>query len=199
MGDPRIWDVVGGKLAKPLVSDTALAGDFGQREVCLLQQPASARQQRLSAHGRMVRKTLLLCKASVTELGQATHYGPLSVRSGPMADRPSPRESLAKNLKMLIEVSGYTDALVAERAKVSPKTISNIKSSRHKTSLDTLDAIAKVFGLTCWHLIMPNLDRDMLKSPAISKLMDTYIHLNATGRANVDRVADMESKYEGKK
>ena len=116
-----------------------------------------------------------------------------------MADRPSPRESLARNLKLLIEVSGYTDALVAERAGVSPKTIGNIKSRRHKTSLDTLDAIAKVFGLTYWHLIMPNLDRDMLKSPAISKLMDTYIHLNSTGRANVERVADMEAKYEGKK
>jgi len=97
---------------------------------------------------------------------------------------------------MLMEVSGYSVELVAERSRLSAKTIGNMRSGRHATDLDNLDAVAKVFGLNYWHMIMPNLDRDLLKSPSISRLVETYIGLKRAGRENIDRVAELEARYE---
>ena len=71
---------------------------------------------------------------------------------------------LAANLQRLMEADkDYTSARkVAERAamfkKIHPKTVTRILSlAGNEPTLDTVESIAKVFGLQAWQMLVPNL------------------------------------------
>lgn len=79
-------------------------------------------------------------------------------------------QALAKNLRTLMsdEHSAYrTERHIADKAKkpngkhVSYKTIQRIvredPDEAFEATLDTVEAIAKVFGLDAWQLLIPNL------------------------------------------
>jgi transcriptional regulator with XRE-family HTH domain len=47
---------------------------------------------------------------------------------------------------------------LAKRAKVAMSTVARIRKAEVGCSIDVLDAIARVYGLSAWQLMMPNLD-----------------------------------------
>lgn len=83
---------------------------------------------------------------------------------------------------------------LSKKSGVSQRMISAILSQESGCSVETADALAHAFGLHGWHLIMPNLTEDLLKSKAVQELFDSYINATPEGRALIDAMAVRESK-----
>lgn len=100
--------------------------------------------------------------------------------------RPSTRETLAKNLRTLMTLRDWKQPQLAEKSGVSQTMISSILAGRSGCSVETADALAHAFGLTGWHLLMPGLTEDLLKSKAVQKLLESYVDSTPEGRAFID-------------
>jgi len=108
--------------------------------------------------------------------------------------RPNTRASLAKNLKTLMAIRGWNQIELSKKSGVSQRMISSILSQESGCSVETADAIAHAFGLEGWHLIMPHLSEDLLKSKAVQDLFESYINASPEGRALIDAMAAREKK-----
>lgn len=128
---------------------------------------------------------------------QVEHYSPtvapllsgLVIVSG-METRPAPRESLAHNVRLLMDKAGFDQADLAKRAGVSQKTISNLVNARTAPTLDNVERVARAFGLTAWHLIMPNLPDELVAGGKIEKLVSKYIAADPAEREYIDFILD---------
>lgn len=100
--------------------------------------------------------------------------------------RPSTRETLAKNLKTLMAIRDWNQVQLAEKSGVSQTMISSILGAKSGCSVDTAEALGHAFGLTGWHLLMPGLTEDLLKSHAVQKLLESYVDASPEGRAFID-------------
>jgi transcriptional regulator with XRE-family HTH domain len=108
--------------------------------------------------------------------------------------RPNTRETLAKNLRTLMTIRDWTQVDLAGKSGVSQTMISSVLNERSGCSIETADALAHAFGLTGWHLLMPGLTEDLLKSKAVQKLLETYVNATPEGQALIDAMAVRESK-----
>ncbi len=108
--------------------------------------------------------------------------------------RPSTRASLSKNLRTLMTIRAWNQMELSKKSGVSQRMISSILSEESGCSVETADALAHAFGLHGWHLIMPNLTEDLLKSKAVQDLIDSYLNASPEGRALIDAMAARESK-----
>lgn len=108
--------------------------------------------------------------------------------------RPNTRETLAKNLRTLMMIRSWTQTDLAGKSGVSQTMISSVLNTRSSCSVETADALAHAFGLNSWHLLMPGLTEDLLKSKAVQKLLETYVNASAEGKALIDAMAERESK-----
>jgi transcriptional regulator with XRE-family HTH domain len=119
----------------------------------------------------------------------ATGYGVhMTVR------RPATRDTLARNLTVLMAEAGWNQVELAKRSGVSQRQISNILRKESGCSVEHADALARAFGLQGWHLIMPTLPADV-RNGALPLLMERYAASSAEGRKAIDRVAELESRY----
>lgn len=107
----------------------------------------------------------------------------------------STRAILAKNLLRLMQKKGYSSAGVAIKAHVSQRTVNNMEKARHNVGIDNIEAVAGVFGLTAWQLMLPNLPCDLLETRSISQLVNNYVASGAEGRKMVSMVAEREAEY----
>lgn|SRR6185369_16012904 len=103
--------------------------------------------------------------------------------------RPNTRTSLANNLKTLMAIRGWNQVELSRKSGVSQRMISAILSQESGCSVETADALAHTFGLQGWHLIMPNLTEDLLKSKAVQDLFESYVGASKEGRALIDAMA----------
>jgi transcriptional regulator with XRE-family HTH domain len=108
--------------------------------------------------------------------------------------RPSTREALSKNLRTLMTIRDWTQVQLAEKSGVSQTMISSVLAERSGCSVETADALAHAFGLTGWHLLMPGLTEDLLKSKAVQKLLESYVNASPEGQTLIDAMATRESK-----
>jgi len=106
--------------------------------------------------------------------------------------RPAPRESLARNLKALMKRSGYSQEEVARRTRgqVKQKTISNmLDPESHSPKLESIDSVAAVFGLTSWHLILPDLPADLDRCKSLAQLVEHYMDSPPDGQDFIEQAA----------
>lgn len=108
--------------------------------------------------------------------------------------RLNTRETLAKNLKTLMTIRGWTQVQLAEKSGVSQTMISSVLNARSGCSVETADALGHAFGLTGWHLLMANLTEDLLKSKAVQRLLESYVSASPDGKALIDAIALRESQ-----
>lgn len=106
-----------------------------------------------------------------------------------------PRETLARNLLFLKEKFGYTDATLGKLSGIAPKTINNMYRGRTDVQLEKVDAVARVFGLNLWHLIMPNLSEEYENLAEFDRLYDDWVKSNSEGRKHILMVAEREATY----
>lgn len=64
-------------------------------------------------------------------------------------------EILAANVSHLMAGRGWSQSALAERAGISQKAVSNIVNAHQSVTLDTLDRIAAVFGVSGHWLCIP--------------------------------------------
>lgn len=108
--------------------------------------------------------------------------------------RPNTRETLAKNLRTLMDVRGWNQVELAGKSGVSQTMISSVLNARSSCSIETADALAQAFGLTSWHLLMPGLTEDLLKSKAVQRLLESYVSATPDGKTLIDAIATREAK-----
>ena len=77
--------------------------------------------------------------------------------------------TIAKNLAMLLKKSGLEAQQVAIRAGIGIRTMSNLQAGSNPT-IETVEAVANIFGLTCWHLLNPDLERDLANQDWLDRI-----------------------------
>lgn len=92
-----------------------------------------------------------------------------------------PRAVLAANLKALMQahqppLSGRALGLAA---KIDPKTVTRILAAQHAANIDTIAALAGVFHLLPWQLLVPGMDP---ADPPVAQLSRTEAALYGTLR-----------------
>jgi transcriptional regulator with XRE-family HTH domain len=100
-----------------------------------------------------------------------------------------------ENIRTLMRINDDTTYSLAEKSGLPQSTIVNILSGRHKISVEAADTVAAAYGLEGWHLLMRNLNGDLIDSTRLEKLYERYAAASAEGRAYIDSVAERESKY----
>jgi transcriptional regulator with XRE-family HTH domain len=113
--------------------------------------------------------------------------------------RPNPRESLAKNVAMLLRIHNMGQSDLARKSGVNQKTISNIVHGKNAPNLDKVDAIAKAFGLDAWHLILPNLPEEIANGGAIAQLVENFLASDSESRKYINHVAEREAAYKSQR
>ena len=108
--------------------------------------------------------------------------------------RPTTRSTLIRNLTALMDVRGWNQSELARQSGVSQRMISHLLRDEASCSIETAEALATAFGLNGWHLLLPNLPHDLLDSPSLRRLVDSYISAPQSGRALFDLMAERERK-----
>lgn len=109
-----------------------------------------------------------------------------------------PQESLARNLRYLMDRAGHNPRQLSELCGVSQRTIAHILKQEKIARIDTVDSIASVYRLAGWNLISPTLIDDLHDSPTLSRLMSDYRTASPEGRKLIEQVAEREARYASK-
>ena len=107
-----------------------------------------------------------------------------------------PRQTLAINLKGLLAFHEMTAPELASRAGIDRKTVNNQLNGRFDPRLQQVNAVAKVFRITVWQLLSPQLDPSRIDS-SLKDIMEIYEHYrnsDALGREAILRVAQATAK-----
>jgi DNA-binding XRE family transcriptional regulator len=96
---------------------------------------------------------------------------------------------------MLMAETKLSGAEVARLAGIASKSVNNMIHGRHGPNLDHVESVARVFQLTGWQLILPGLHANLARNGHLDALMQHYAEASDQGRANIDRVAELESRY----
>lgn len=104
-------------------------------------------------------------------------------------------ETLAINLRMLMDAYGVSKQDLAIKSGISERMIGYILACERKATIQTADDLAKAFKLTGWQLIMPNLNVDPNKNNRLEQLIENYSNASSEARDYIDKVAERETKY----
>lgn len=107
--------------------------------------------------------------------------------------RPRTRDILARNLRALMQAHDMTERALSQSSGVSQGQINNILNVRTSCSIETAEALAQVFGLTGWHLLLHGLPDELVNSQTIGRMVDGYIRMNGEGRALIDAMIRREA------
>lgn len=112
----------------------------------------------------------------------------------------STTHTLIDNLNYLKQLHGDSVYAIGKRAKMSPRTVSNILArEQDKVSIEQAEALASAYGLKGWHLLIDSLPRDLIESPSIAKLFGDFVAASAEGRSHINMIAEREALYSAPK
>lgn len=103
---------------------------------------------------------------------------------------PSAVKTLATNLDRLLTDAGMSDRAAEKECGVGHKTINNMRHGRHAPELDTIEKVAKIFGMQAWMLLVPDINPALLRERRIHSLLDHYVGATEHGQETIDRVAE---------
>lgn len=140
--------------------------------------------------------------ASIYYVGKqefATHAKYYVMMSSNEAINENVRENLAKNLDMLMHLRKprWKQIELAEAAGIAQRTVGNMLKGNDDVSgstLDRVEAVAGVFGLRTWHLLVPTLPNDLHQARIMCNVITDYILADEDGRDLIHRVAQREAK-----
>ena len=115
-----------------------------------------------------------------------------------MTNRPPISDTLSTNIQHLLDTTGLTLREVERRSGVTTRMLRYVLKKKRTPTAQVLDDIASAFGLTGWHLMIPNLPTDLAKSGRLEKLMENYAASSEPGRAYIDHIAEHEARYNPK-
>lgn len=109
--------------------------------------------------------------------------------------KPTTAETVAANIKMLMQKTGINAPALSKKSHVPVRTIYSIIKLERTPGIDTTDDIAKAFGLNGWHLLMPGLQYDIIKNGALDKLIEDYSHCPEKSQEYINMVAERDATY----
>ena len=107
--------------------------------------------------------------------------------------RPHTRTVLAKNLRVLLNAHKMSERALSQASGVSQGQINNILNQRSTCSVETAEALSRVFGLTGWHLLLHGLPDELVDSPRINEMVESYLKMNGEGRELMDALIRRET------
>lgn len=114
-----------------------------------------------------------------------------------IAHRSATEQNLARNLAFLMVRKGWTQEQVAAKAGIVQKTVSNVLTGAHKTTIETAEALGRAFGVTGWHMISPYLIKDVEGDGTLARMIDGYMFAPADAQQIVMQIVEREAR--GKK
>lgn len=113
------------------------------------------------------------------------------------------RAIVAENIRRLLRLGGSvglpsTQAELARRSGVAQTSISNWLDDSRAVSptIDKLEAVARVYGLEAWQLMMREVTDDLALAGHLKKLVTVYPKIGAHAREYIERVAEAEAAFE---
>lgn len=106
-------------------------------------------------------------------------------------------EAVAGNLSRLISHFEMTQDNIAEKTGLGQRTISNVLNPGSVGSITTktIEALAELFRLEPYHLVIPDLPIEELLNRRIEKVISCYSQTSLEGRQNITRIAENEMRY----
>ncbi len=106
------------------------------------------------------------------------------------------RKIVAFNVRRLREARSWNQTVLGEKAGLGQTTVSSIEQQEGKSpNLESLTAIAKALGVPEWTLLVDGSALDAVQLKTLDHLVHTYADLPATGKKQVQRVAEAEERY----
>lgn len=118
-----------------------------------------------------------------------------------MGQEDNVRATLASNLNALMHMRSprWKQVELAKAANVSQRTISNMLrghfDEKSGATLDRVDAVARVFNLRGWQLLVPGLPADMAFAQTMSDIVNAFILADDDGKELICRVAEREASF----
>ena len=113
------------------------------------------------------------------------------------------RAIVAENIRRLLRLGGSiglpsTQAELARRSGVAQTSISNWLDDSRAVSptIDKLEAVARVYGLEAWQLMMRGVTDDLALAGHLKKLVTVYPKIGPHAREYIERVAEAEAAFE---
>jgi len=106
---------------------------------------------------------------------------------------PHTRDVHARNLRVLLNAHKMSERALSQASGVSQGQINNILNKRSTCSVETAEALACVFGLTGWHLLLHGLPDELIDSPRIGDMVESYLKMNGQGRELLDALIRRET------
>lgn len=106
-------------------------------------------------------------------------------------------EALADNLKRLMKQEGWSQDDLKKKSGVSQTNISNILDPKrcHSPTFRSIEAIADVWNLEMWQLLIPDQPIEVLKANSLRNVVVSYTRMDKAGRDYIDSVAERESAH----
>ena len=105
------------------------------------------------------------------------------------------RNTVSNNTRALMAHFGWAQMDLAKKAQLSQKTISNILNDPSRTlTLESLEAIAKAFGVMPWQLLIAGQPTQQLLNRDLDKLVKHYTKVEDSGKLAIVRLAESELK-----
>lgn len=115
-----------------------------------------------------------------------------------MSPRRSPTlaDALGGNLRRLMAHHNLSQLALSKLTGVGQSTISGLASEGSQAEpnprADTIDALARYFGVPAWLLAIPDLPIEVLTSRELATIIEHVVAASPTGRAVIARVAESE-------
>lgn len=107
--------------------------------------------------------------------------------------KKSTRDNLVSNVKWLMNETGWTQVELAEKSGVSQTAISKVLRGEMNPTVEFAEKLASAFGLSGWHIIMPDLPDDLLRNGSLEKLFRDFLASSKSGREFISQVATREA------
>jgi len=104
-------------------------------------------------------------------------------------ERPATRETVAANLKALLRTRNWSQAELARQAGLPTRTVNSVVNCEGACTVETAEKLAAPFGLHGWHLLIPHLPDDLVSSPSLSSLVESYAELSENSRELINDLA----------
>ena len=75
-----------------------------------------------------------------------------------MANLPNGKSVLAANLRVLMVKNSHSEGYVHKKTGIAQSTVGRILRQESSATLESIDALAKLYGLQSWQLLVHELD-----------------------------------------
>lgn len=108
-------------------------------------------------------------------------------------------QTIARHVRALRRKRGWTQSHLAEKAGCAQTAVSQLERNLKCPTVDTVEGIAKAFGLPVWSLSLPIPDLGDLDSLELASIVFEYASLPEESRREIGRVIAAERRYQSAK